>query len=50
MLTFYALLALVLVNFISNVIKYRGTEVKSKFVCKLLLGTCGAKGCLASLS
>ena len=24
--------------------------VKSKFVCKLLLGTCGAKGCLASLS
>lgn len=25
-------------------------EVKSKFVCKLLLGTCGAKGCLASLS
>ena len=25
-------------------------RVKSKFVCKLLLGTCGAKGCLASLS
>ena len=25
-------------------------KVKSKFVCKLLLGTCGAKGCLASLS
>jgi uncharacterized protein with ParB-like and HNH nuclease domain len=28
----------------------RLTTVKSKFVCKLLLGTCGAKGCLASLS
>ena len=27
-----------------------GLTVKSKFVCKLLLGTCGAKGCLASLS
>ena len=26
------------------------TIVKSKFVCKLLLGTCGARGCLASLS
>ena len=25
-------------------------EVKSKFVCKLLLGTCGARGCSASLS
>ena len=24
--------------------------VKSKFVCKLLLGTCGARGCSASLS
>ena len=27
-----------------------GFSVKSKFVCKLLLGTCGARGCLASLS
>ena len=25
-------------------------QVKSKFVCKLLLGTCGARGCSASLS
>ena len=25
------------------------SEVKSKFVCKLLLGTGGARGCLASL-
>jgi len=24
--------------------------VKSKFVCKLLLGTCSARGCPASLS
>jgi putative transposase len=29
---------------------YNTGKVKSKFVCKLLLGTCGAKGCLASLS
>jgi lactate dehydrogenase-like 2-hydroxyacid dehydrogenase len=33
--------------------KHGGTNagiVKSKFVCKLLLGTCGARGCSASLS
>ena len=32
------------------ILTYKQTIVKSKFVCKLLLGTCGAKGCLASLS
>lgn len=40
--------------FVRYNINYRETDdeplVKSKFVCKLLLGTCGAKGCLASLS
>lgn len=38
MLTFYALLALVLVNFISNVIKYRGTDLIDMVnPCKILL-------------
>jgi len=33
-----------------NNLRSQNVTVKSKFVCKLLLGTCGAKGCLASLS
>jgi hypothetical protein len=37
----------IIANFTHIVFSY---SVKSKFVCKLLLGTCGAKGCLASLS
>jgi hypothetical protein len=35
---------------IDFVVQKGNEKVKSKFVCKLLLGTCGAKGCLASLS
>ena len=36
-------------KYLGNHVKLIDT-VKSKFVCKLLLGTCGARGCSASLS
>jgi hypothetical protein len=42
--------SLIHIYFIPMVIFIMAAEVKSKFVCKLLLGTCGARGCSASLS
>ena len=49
-LMYLAIVLFVTIGMASQTEKTQENIVKSKFVCKLLLGTCGAKGCLASLS